>query len=195
MSNNADRISSLATKLPNLAKANEFSNLKLKKMRAVTSSAVAGDILIGTFGSYARREASEQSDLDFFAICRSAKDIDATRAAIADIAAKLTKIAGRPPSQGGAFGDVEDLESILNNIGGNDDLNQKITRRVLLLLEGDWLSNEPLFQECRRRLLERYIRPSITSHQLALFLLNDIIRYYRTICVDFEFKTIENDKA
>ena len=28
----------------------------------------------------------------------------------------------------------------------------------------------------------------MTDHQLALFLLNDIIRYYRTVAVDYEFK-------
>ncbi len=34
----------------------------------------------------------------------------------------------------------------------------------------------------------------MTDHQLALFLLNDIIRYYRTVCVDYEFKTYEGQK-
>ena len=33
----------------------------------------------------------------------------------------------------------------------------------------------------------------MTDHQLALFLLNDIIRYYRTIAVDYEFKTVEGE--
>lgn len=42
-------------------------------------------------------------------------------------------------------------------------------------------------------MLERYIGETITDHQLALFLLNDIIRYYRTIAVDYEFKTNESD--
>ena len=41
----------------------------------------------------------------------------------------------------------------------------------------------------RREILERYIQEGMTDHQLALFLLNDIIRYYRTIAVDYEFKT------
>ncbi|PBB25076.1 hypothetical protein CK227_16395 [Mesorhizobium sp. WSM4308] len=43
-------------------------------------------------------------------------------------------------------------------------------------------------------MLERYISDQITDHQLGLFLLNDIIRYYRTVCVDFEFKTEEDGK-
>src|SRR5260370_15731830 len=43
----------------------------------------------------------------------------------------------------------------------------------------------------RRQILERYIGSGISDHQLALFLLNDIIRYYRTMAVDYEFKTGE----
>ena len=48
----------------------------------------------------------------------------------------------------------------------------------------------------RREILGRYIREDMTDHQLAMFLLNDIIRYYRTVAVDYEFKTaeIENPK-
>jgi hypothetical protein len=120
--------------------------------------------------------------------------ISSAKEALGRIVPELLTIAGRPPSTNGAFADVEDLPTILSNIGGNDDHNAKITRRVLFLLEGDWLNNRPFFQECRQQLLGRYIRDTITSHQLALFLLNDIIRYYRTVCVDFEFKTIEHDK-
>ena len=35
----------------------------------------------------------------------------------------------------------------------------------------------------------------MTDHQLALFLLNDIIRYYRTVAVDYEFKTSEKGES
>ena len=83
---------------------------------------------------------------------------------------------------------------MLKDIGGGKDSNEKITRRVLLLLEGDWIAGQDDFRTLRREILEHYIKGSITDHQLALFLLNDIIRYYRTIAVDYEFKTEEIDK-
>jgi hypothetical protein len=182
-------------RLPNWVRARAFSDDKLTQMRAIAGrESELRDVLIGTNGSFARREASAESDLDFFAICPNAEQVESTKKILNAIAPDLLKLAGKPPAKGGAFGDVDDLESMLRNIGGDDDHNKKITRRVLLLLEGDWLCNEPLLQRCRSELLQRYIRPSITSHQLALFLLNDIIRYYRTMCVDFEFKTIESDK-
>jgi len=62
---------------------------------------------------------------------------------------------------------------------------------MLFLLEGEWLANPIGLKAIRRSILERYIGPKISDHQLALFLLNDIIRYYRTIAVDYEFKTGE----
>ena len=70
--------------------------------------------------------------------------------------------------------------------------NSNITHRVLILLEGEWLVNPDGLREFRRAILERYIRDGMTDHQLALFLLNDIIRYYRTVAVDYEFKTSRN---
>ena len=83
---------------------------------------------------------------------------------------------------------------MLRNIGGNSDDNKNITRRILFLLEGEWLFNESGLRDLRRQILERYIGDSLMDHQLALFLLNDIIRYYRTIAVDYEFKTVEEER-
>jgi len=62
-----------------------------------------------------------------------------------------------------------------------------------LLLEGEWLSNEEGFDSIRKCVIERYVKGTPKDHQLALFLLNDIIRYWRTIAVDFAFKTTEGD--
>ena len=176
--------------LPRIRAARKFSEEKLAALRALASEGLRDGILLGTYGSYARREASEQSDLDFFVLCRTSKEEAEAKEILRELGPKLTLIAGRPPAPGGAFGETENLDTMLSNIGGNDDHNSKITRRILFLLEGEWLNNEPLLLEARARLLGKYVRDTITSHQLALFLLNDIIRYYRTICVDFEFKTI-----
>ena len=182
-------------RLPSAAVARAFTEERLSRLRAYLADRDdLRDILICTNGSYARREASAQSDLDFVVICRNQDGVERGRKALNEVAPKLIEIAGRNPSKDGAFGIVDDLPNMLTNIGGKEDDNPKITRRILLLLEGEWLCNQVMLHECRSALLSRYVRPQITSHQLALFLLNDIIRYYRTMCVDFEFKTIENDK-
>ena len=80
------------------------------------------------------------------------------------------------------------------NIGGQDDKNDKITRRLLFLLESDWLYNKKAAEQYREAIVDRYIKNTITDHQISRFLLNDLIRYYRTMCVDFEYKTAEVGK-
>ena len=130
--------------------------------------------MIGANGSYARLEASPAADLDYFAICRT-REQSAEAEALDAIAPDLLRIVGKAPAVGGAFGEVEDLDTMLSNIGGNDDSNRKITRRMLFLLEGDWLSNKDLFNEVFDATLDKYVRSTTTAHQLALFLLNDFI--------------------
>ena len=105
---------------------------------------------------------------------------------------EIGSIVPNSPSEDGAFGEPVNRRDILANIGGDDDSNRNITRRILLLLEGEWLFNKEGLQGFRREILERYIGEGMTDHQLALFLLNDIIRYYRTIAVDYEFKISGN---
>ena len=150
------------------------------------------DDMILVCGSYARGEASEQSDLDYFLI----SDENFGDSAKNEVLGVLDDLQIRRPAEGGPFGNAAEDEistytcdDILNPIGGEDDSNNRITRRILLLLEGDWLVNEEGLHKLRGQILERYIQNTITDHQLALFLLNDVIRYWRTMTVDYEFKT------
>ena len=102
--------------------------------------------------------------------------------------------AGLEPSEGGVFKNPLKINNFLKTIGGNKDTNELITRRMLFLLEGEWTFNQELFERARTRLIERYVADDLGEHKLSLFLLNDVIRYWRTICVDFEHKTAAADK-
>jgi hypothetical protein len=174
-------------------RAKEYSGAKLESLRSELAQLVPSGEVVLTCGSFARREASAESDIDFFVITQqplSAQEpawIQAVRDAI-------NKIVPIEPAEGGAFSQVESCGAMLLNIGGNVDTNQKITRRMLILLEGEWLFDEHGLKAVRRQILERYIADGMTDHQLALFLLNDIIRYYRTMAVDYEFKTGEGEE-
>lgn len=171
-------------------RAREFSEERLKKIRLDIKEIVpAGEVVLAC-GSFARREASQDSDIDCFFISQSPspeaewqKNVEET----------LLKIVSKGPAEDGAFMKNENSEEMLRHIGGHDDTNQKLTRRILFLLEGEWLFNADGLKTIRRKVLERYIADGMTDHQLSLFLLNDIIRYYRTIAVDYEFKTVEGE--
>ena len=182
---------------PNIDAAREYSDGVVNRIREALSKLdlPKDSISVACSGSFARREASPESDIDFFVIRKSDTDASKEAAALSRIKEAIYQIVPRAPAEGGAFGTFEVLSDIANNIGGDQDTNTKITKRILLLLEGEWLYGQEIFNETVEKLLGRYIQPTITDHQLCLFLLNDIIRYYRTICVDFEYKTFEAEKA
>ena len=182
--------------LGEIKRATRFTKNKLTRIRRLLASKMKGDkfaIIAG--GSYARGEASRESDLDFFVICDSAQVEKEIRAELEKLQNLLCTVVKKPPSLGGAFAQVETIGEMEKNIGGQSDTNDKITRRILFLLEGEWLYNQKSFEIYRKRILGKYIKESISEHQLSRFLLNDLIRYYRTICVDFEYKTVEDGKT
>ena len=180
-----------------IAKARAYSDRKLGELRGLVGRAVPAGAVVVACGSFARREACASSDLDYF-IIRLDAGIDGMADGEPDWAAALHEaIKGAvpvEPARGGPFAAVERLPDMVRNMGGQDDTNQRLTRRMLFLLEGEPLCDGEGFRRARHTLLERYIAPRVGDGLLPLFLLNDLIRYYRTIAVDYEYKTGEADK-
>ncbi|MCK1627108.1 nucleotidyltransferase domain-containing protein [Bradyrhizobium sp. 160] len=176
-----------------IERAKHYSEKQLEKLRSNIKDLVPSDEMVFVNGSYARREASEGSDIDFYVVTTGPKP-EETPDWVHKVKSEIERLVPIEPAEDGAFAKIEPRETLLHNIGGENDSNQNITRRMLLLLEGEWLFNDAGLKSVRRSILERYIADTITDHQLALFLLNDIVRYYRTMAVDYEFKTIEGPK-
>lgn len=183
--------------MPQSKEAREaFSNKLLAQIRQALEGILSPNkYLVVTVGSVGRKEASGWSDLDYFVVCNSKKEIVDAEKDVPKIEDAIYKIVYKEHAQDGAFGKVSCIEDMISNIGGQDDLNSKITLRILYLLEGDWLFDENRFHQYRDLILAKYIQETISEHQFCRFLLNDLIRYYRTICVDFEHKTIEKGKS
>ena len=173
-----------------ISRAINHSNSTITKIRERLAPIVDENDIVITCGSYARREASLASDIDFFLISEGA----GKPSWVGNAYEAIRDIVPNPPAADGAFGTLVQNDEMISNIGGDKDTNQNITHRILFLLEGEWLFNEIAFRKLRKRILQRYIADSITDHQLALFLLNDIIRYYRTVAIDYEFKTAEQSE-
>jgi hypothetical protein len=118
--------------------AKQYSEQKLAQLREALRDVVPKDEMIVINGSYARREASAGSDIDFYILTRG----DAAEPKWAEaVRQKIAEIVPIEPAEGGAFARVEPRDTLLRNIGGENDDNQNLTRRMLLLLEGEWLSN------------------------------------------------------
>lgn len=176
--------------------AREFSTDTLNQLRKVLVDS-GDDYTIVVGGSLARMEASPLSDIDYFFFGEDAVAISRAKAFLASKRDAIADLGLRAPADGGAFGEssCEQHDVLLSNIGGGNDTNEKMTRRILFLLEGAWLAGRERFNEYRRDVIERYTPLHTKKTRLCRFLLNDIIRYYRTICVDFEYKTAEEEKV
>ena len=181
-------------KLDNLEANRNFSMetlIRLKEAVERSGKSPGCDCAVVVTGSFGRLEASQQSDFDYFYLCPT--DVVVPSEAYREVVTESVKACGvRPPAADGVFGGVQAF-SEMEVIGGEGDSNSKITRRMLFLLEGRELKGDGI-QEYRRRLTEKYIADSITDHQLAMFFLNDVIRYYRTICTDYEYKVSSKGK-
>lgn len=174
------------------ASATTFSNAMLQQLRNKLAPIVPSDCIAVTFGSYARREASAESDIDYLILTPDAQPLAGpTMQAIYDEIAAIVKI---DPSAGGPFAQSTEPGELLKNIGGKNESNKTFTHRLLYLLEGEWLTNSDQFSRLRLQLIERYVLATKRDHQLALFLLNDVIRFWRTMTVDYMYKTTEDTK-
>ena len=164
-------------------------------MRALVEPIIGQDdrFVVGVNGSYARREVTSGSDVDLFVLFR--KDALSEASRLQELVRNTLAEGGfEMPASGGVFEEPLTISALTQTIGGQDDSNVSITRRMLLLLEGEWIFGEQTFNDARNRLLSQYVPETIRPEQIAMFLLNDIIRYWRTICVDLEHKVLIGGK-
>lgn len=180
----------------------EFTKTKLKDLReeldAVLKNSVYKEkITIVTTGSYARDEASDESDIDLFIFFDSDHSKDLIKSELSDIEQIINKHVPNNPGDTGTFGTdvVIQFSELIENIGGEYDTNKNMTRRVLLLLEGAWLYGEHSFKEYRTQLLTKYLSDEADPEDIPRFFLNDIIRYYRTITTDFAHKVSKGGQS
>jgi hypothetical protein len=182
------KIESIEHTHPNVFKARRASEKVLLRLRREMPS-VPGVSVVAN-GSLARGEVTSQSDFDAYPLYTTgAKD----RAS--DLFELVLQSAGlREFAAEGAFGVATPAITMRRKIGGQGDDNRRFTRRMLLILESTPIGDSAVYQQTLEAIVSRYISDDITDKQIGRFLLNDIIRFYRQMCVDFEFKTVEQTK-
>ena len=145
------------------------------------------DVSVVMFGSWARGELTAGSDNDWAILTPAGRSAEPD---VEDVAAACRERFNRDAKAPGAqdiFGVPFDWPKLADEIGLNEDDNTNLTRRRLTLLESVAIMGTAR-DECWRAILDRYLRWGVKDHHPPRFLLNDIIRYWRTICVDFEGK-------
>lgn len=178
-----------------LGGARDRSEATLDTLRSVASDLLGGDsdLIVGVNGSVARREETAGSDVDLFVLTLSG-DTAAAKEAQVEYRERLVARGIKMPAHGGVFENPLRTTQLTATIGGEDDTNTYITRRMLYLLEGEWVANKDGFDRLRSELVARYVAEDLDEQKIVRFFLNDVIRYWRTICVDFEYKTADATK-
>lgn len=151
-----------------------------ERLSNVAHDSDAGVVL---FGSWGRQELTNHSDSDWAVLVDGVE-----RQEVRPPAALVKEILGgeeRKPGAQGVFGCTIFGQNLVRRIGLDDDDNKNLTRRVLLLLESVPVLNEGAVSRCWNAVLEGYLDDSVKGYRPPRFLLNDVIRYWRTICVDF----------
>lgn len=193
-------IDTLARKLdrtwPNLLQAKEKSLAEQTRLTARLAEHVPNDASMVVFGSLARGEFTAGSDLDWTLLV-DGRAADAHYVGAQTIARVLKGEDVKKPGPTGVFGNFAFSHPIVHQIGGQDDTNKNTTQRILLLLESCAIGQGDVHERVLRLVLKRYmdddrgILYGSRRQTIPMFLLNDIVRYWRTVTVDFVYKQRE----
>ena len=137
-------------------------------------------------GSWGRAEVTSGSDDDFMVMLDGPE-----RERVAPTVDAVTEVLDQSPGQQGVFGEIVYCDQLVQNIGLDRDNNDNLTRRMLMLLESVPTTAANVHAKARDRVLRQYLDESIKDYRPPRFLLNDTVRYWRTICVDFAGKERE----
>lgn len=160
------------------------------------------DLDFVVYGSIARKECTEDSDVDWTLLIDGQANADHLTTAQL-IREKIADAGLNQAGFKGMFGRTTISHDLIHNIGGQEDTNHNITRRILLLLESkkiDLTSTSEkeggtAYQRVVHGIINQYVKydSSLYSGRPAIprFLLNDIVRFWRTMCVDFAYKQKE----
>ncbi len=110
---------------------------------------------------------------------------DGARPAPEVVAAAL---GGPAPGPERLFGATVWLSDLVERIGLDADTNANLTRRMLFLLESVAVAGQDAHATARETIVATYLAAHERDYRPPRFLLNDLVRYWRTIAVDFEGK-------
>ncbi|MEJ6474866.1 nucleotidyltransferase domain-containing protein [Pseudoalteromonas piscicida] len=153
------------------------------------------NIVIIVTGSYGRDEGSEESDMDWIIICNDSVEKGDSESILSTVSEVIEREIQVPAGSTNTFENIINEEKLLKNFGGDKETNQDFTRRMLYVLESKYLFNENKYNFLKRQILNTYIKSDIPDQGVNRFMLNDLIRYYRTMCTDYEYKVNETSKS
>ncbi len=178
---------------PNIEAARSFSRETLALLKLALAD--SDDTSVVVLGSLGREEFTSGSDIDWNLLVDGIADPN-HHALFLDAQKKIKGVAPKSVGREGTFDTFVSSHDLIHRIGGEDDTNRNLTRRLLLLLESTPIGRPIAHERVVKNILKRYLLEDLSfwrgttvhRHHIPHFLLNDIARFWRTMTVDFAYK-------
>jgi predicted nucleotidyltransferase len=155
------------------------------------------DASVVVFGSVGRGEVTETSDVDWTLLIDGPSDPNHAHL-VAQIRDRLKDLNLEEPGRTETFGVMAFSHELIHHIAGPYDTNQNLTRRLLLLFESFAVTAPLVREKVIRNVLDRYVTHDVVApisrppkRVIPHFLLNDVVRYWRTMASDYAAKMWE----
>jgi hypothetical protein len=178
-----------------LLQRRKFATGRLKELQRgiarIPELSSQANLSIYVTGSYGRLEAHSGSDLDLFFVSDAEQPIDKTTKILLDAELiRITRDMEFPPfSNDAQYLEIHQLKEMLDKLGGaEDDFKNFFTARMLLLLESRPVYGDVAYKRILSEIVGAYFRDyhDHTGDFRPLFLVNDILRFWKTLCLNYE---------
>lgn len=185
----------------------QTSLLKLNEIRERLTEAFPADnecyksICVYVCGSLGRLEMTKNSDLDLFFVSMHDRKDDPMNKNLNKYLffAKLyeinQKLGFSDPSKDGEYWNFINKDDFLDIGSRKEDFNNSFTTRLLLILESKPIYNKEAYDQLVKDTVTKYF-VDYKEHQgefYPLFLMNDILRYWYTLMLNYEYRRDEKD--
>lgn len=181
-------------------RAESMTRLETLRQRLESISGI-GDIerlCVYVAGSHARGDASIHSDIDIWFLQDDVVSGDSQNAVnlktinlMAAVIKHLAEMDAPEPSNDGEYLRILSLHEILEHLGGpQDDYKNHFTARMLLILESYPVYGASIYENALSEIIGSYMRDYEDHAEdfRPIFLVNDIIRYWKTLCLNYEHR-------
>jgi predicted nucleotidyltransferase len=181
-------------------RSSEARFIALQAALADAEALISGCACVYATGSFGRLEAGPDSDLDLFIVVEThpveGKGEVRRLNGIDEIKLKYHLISAVDASgiaqfdAGGRYLESHAIEDFVTHLGSqHDDYQNTLTGRLLLLLESRQLLGGDLYDHLLDKVISAYFKDFTGNEDrfAPSFLINDILRLWRTFCVNYEF--------
>jgi predicted nucleotidyltransferase len=170
---------------------------ELQQRLTVAAKICVDQVCVYATGSFGRGEASQHSDLDVFIVGDGTPQKPALNPldeilVKADLIEAIRELKIPDFSGGGEYLKHYTVTELVGSLGTpEDDASNTFTARLLLLLESNPLLGEAAYDQIIKKVISAYWR-DYEDHKndfMPAFLANDVLRMWRTFCVNYEART------